>query len=127
MFIFLFLFFFFFFLTLLSDQQLSSELDQSATGHFPNVKQIGTNLGLKTQFIEAESIVAPYPPHNAELEILFLARRRPPADVPLVGTEDFPEAFAAAIAAPALASRRNGDRDAAARRMERKLVDDAAR
>jgi len=63
----------------------------------------------QTQPIQAQPIPAPYPPHDAQLEELLLAARRPPANVPLVGSEDIPEALAGAVAASPPAAGGLGD------------------
>ncbi|KAK8050935.1 hypothetical protein PG993_002320 [Apiospora rasikravindrae] len=50
----------------------------------------------------AEPVITPHPFHDAELEELFLAARRPAADIPLIRAPRIPEPLARAIAAAPL-------------------------
>lgn len=73
----------------------------------------------QAQPVQAQQVPAPHPPHDAQLEELLLARRRPPANVQLLRPQRLPEPLAAAVApppppAPAAALLRLRYRDAAA-------------
>lgn len=89
---------------------------------FFSISKIRPCASLQTQPIQAQPIVAAHPPHDAELEELFLARRRAPANVPLVRTDCVTKPFAARVAPAATPAAGDGDAAAVVGRRRRGRV-----
>ncbi len=73
-------------------------------------------LSSQAQPVHTESVCTPVSLHHAKLVESLLARRRPSADIPLLGTRNISKPFARAVRASPLSAYRSADAEAGRRR-----------